>query len=457
MRFIAGGLNGNYLREINEGAISDTDEILAAVAYATNEPDISRMFDSWWDNKIKLTFWCRYDYSIPVALPLLDKFLKRASPNFICRLVPDIFHPKVIWWKGYGVYIGSANLTERGWYRNIEAGLFIENGNLAGTILEAELDEFFKAVDDRSYPLTDEVYEHLLRFQQTNNNQTAQDKLREKFDSDKSRLAKLNPLTFVSRVSTENRALGSFLEEWNETLQYLRDIASRVSTDKYRPSWVPEKTPSGVQVDQFLHAYYYGCVRDGVQYPFNNLYERHKNNPEGALVEAMEWWSSLERAPNDEDTFIVEWAPFLKEHLAQNRLLDLTLDEFTGICERVHAIREHCLRLPNKVLGPDAVGQNFKQEEKIPLFAEVLYRNRSKAGNSVLQTIHHVLYGGPVEHTPQRIWEGFKSDEWHIDHLGLSSLGEIVGWALPDHFPPRNDRTNKALKALGYKVRVYSG
>ena len=34
------------------------------------------------------------------------------------------------------------------------------------------------------------------------------------------------------------------------------------------------------------------------------------------------------------------------------------------------------------------------------------------------------------------------------------TLGEIVGWANPDLFPPRNMRTSKSLRALGYDVKV---
>ena len=47
-----------------------------------------------------------------------------------------------------------------------------------------------------------------------------------------------------------------------------------------------------------------------------------------------------------------------------------------------------------------------------------------------------------------------RSDDWAIPHVGLSSLGEIVGWARPDEFPPRNMRTSKGLRALGYNVRI---
>ena len=36
----------------------------------------------------------------------------------------------------------------------------------------------------------------------------------------------------------------------------------------------------------------------------------------------------------------------------------------------------------------------------------------------------------------------------------LAALGEIVVWARPDEFPPRNMQTSKGLRALGYNVRI---
>ncbi|HBQ2244970.1 TPA: phospholipase [Klebsiella pneumoniae] len=47
-----------------------------------------------------------------------------------------------------------------------------------------------------------------------------------------------------------------------------------------------------------------------------------------------------------------------------------------------------------------------------------------------------------------------RSDDWAIPHVSLSSLGEIVVWARPDEFPPRNMQTSKGLRALGYNVRI---
>jgi hypothetical protein len=66
--------------------------------------------------------------------------------------------------------------------------------------------------------------------------------------------------------------------------------------------------------------------------------------------------------------------------------------------------------------------------------------------------LNYVVWGnGSVS---ARLWNAICSDDWAIPHVGLSSLGEIVGWARPDEFPPRNMRTSKGLRALGYSVRI---
>jgi hypothetical protein len=44
-----------------------------------------------------------------------------------------------------------------------------------------------------------------------------------------------------------------------------------------------------------------------------------------------------------------------------------------------------------------------------------------------------------------------------VHGLGISALGELVGWALPNQFPPRNRRTSNAIRALGYDVTIHLG
>ncbi len=65
------------------------------------------------------------------------------------------------------------------------------------------------------------------------------------------------------------------------------------------------------------------------------------------------------------------------------------------------------------------------------------------------------LYGGPEAQLPERLWAAFHDPKWKIEGLGVSALGELVGWALPDRFPPRNRRTSKSLQSLGYEVTVH--
>jgi phosphatidylserine/phosphatidylglycerophosphate/cardiolipin synthase-like enzyme len=85
----------------------------------------------------------RYDHTVPVSPAFLSKLLANVKNNIFCKLIPDRLHRKVIWWKGYGAYIGSANLTERAWYSNIEAGIFFTESDLYSSNLIEQLEEFF--------------------------------------------------------------------------------------------------------------------------------------------------------------------------------------------------------------------------------------------------------------------------------------------------------------------------
>lgn len=65
--------------------------------------------------------------------------------------------------------------------------------------------------------------------------------------------------------------------------------------------------------------------------------------------------------------------------------------------------------------------------------------------------LEYVIRGpGAVE---ERIWAVAGSGQWRLPRIQFSTLGEIVRWAKPDDFPPRNDRTLNGLCALGYSVR----
>ena len=102
MDFVGKPLAGKHLQAIHAEALDECVEVKAAIAYAEHgNTDIPVLEDCFRQGK-KLTFYGRADGSCPIDLRILEWFLRRRSPNAICRLVPHWLHAKVIWWVGVG-------------------------------------------------------------------------------------------------------------------------------------------------------------------------------------------------------------------------------------------------------------------------------------------------------------------------------------------------------------------
>jgi len=433
--------------------MAETESVEAAVAYVTDE---RTLIDSCIRNSVKLTLWARYDYSMPVSDAVIERFLNKRSPDFTIRIVPDIFHPKVIWWHGFGAYIGSANLTQRAWAGGIEAGLFLTEENLIEHGLEEGLTSFFQKVDEFSYPVTDEFLKHARATEASNAAWYREEQnARAFFDESRKALgiAKLASLFDVTRTAPKDRRRAAFLKEWNATLQILRDIAKRVTA--YRPAWIAESAPAGAQADQFLHAFYYNRVAKGRSAGFQELYLKNRARTEAALTDALEWWKMLPGPPSGEKEMLEIRLPRLQQLLREDRVRSLTSNEFSDVCLLVHAIYNHGRQVNFTSLGLPEPQEAVPARERVKTFSSWLYQQRSPNGKRAVDAIYHVLYGGIADEILQRIFESTINAQNAVPRLGVSSLGEIVGWVRPDFSPPRNNRTNKALRALGYDAKVY--
>lgn len=268
--------------------IESCTRVRAAVAYASR--DNMKLFEACAQHLKPLEFFGRYDHTVAVDPAVLKWFLDKASPNFDCKLVPDILHAKVIWWVDAGAYIGSANLSDRAWISNIEAGTFLPHDELVETGMERELQRFFEEVDDRAQPLTKEIYQEQLRLADRRSELSKREYgLEQQFDKDRL-LPKNQGLVFVDTKRSSEKRFQKFEQDWNDTLQVMRSIASRVSAPGAKPGWIDASVAPGVQADQFLHAYYYKQVKDGNRHPYEEFFARNSKNPELALRDALEWW-----------------------------------------------------------------------------------------------------------------------------------------------------------------------
>jgi len=453
MEFIQNTRKGSQLDTLNGAAIKDADSVIAAVAYVT---DSRSLIDSCWKHQKPLILFARYDFSGPVSDEVLQWFLSKSvqSANYQMRLVADIFHPKVIWWKGVGAYVGSANLTKSAWAGNVEAGIFISEGELDDNDMRLDLQNFFDEVQKLSHPLTREVAAEMVETS-TGKASAAQEKAKSDFEKTR-QIPRQHSLISVTRQPANVKHRAAFLQEWAETLQHLRDLGQRVALPENRPPWVPPDASSGVLADQFLHAYYYNRVRDGQNYPYRELFKTNSTNREAAVRAALEWWRTLPLAPSSEDVHISQWAPAVRKLLTQDSLRAMSESAFQDLCLRVHAGRDHAKRVESTTLGLQQGMHRMAQDDRIRVFAKWLYAQRSPDRSTSCDVIDFVLHGGASDEVPDRIFAACFEEPKKIPHIGVSALGEMVGWAMPDDFPPRNGRTSKALTALGYSVKIHS-
>ncbi|MFT3348945.1 phospholipase D-like domain-containing protein, partial [Klebsiella pneumoniae] len=250
MKLIANGLNKQFFISFLPPSGCEIDGVVAAIAYGD---DKTTLLDHCLKNHHRLDIWMRYDHTVPVSPSLLEKLLANTKNNVFCKLVPDCLHSKIIWWKGYGAYIGSANLTERAWYTNIESGIFLTESDLYSSNLIEQLEEFFDnlaSLDscvDLSKDIIDEQRQ-LLKLK-------IELEKKERNIIKKRKIPEWGGVSFIDNKKTKDKRKESFHKEWESTFSIIENISGQIND--YRPVWISEDTPKFWQTDQFLHAYYY--------------------------------------------------------------------------------------------------------------------------------------------------------------------------------------------------------
>ena len=449
MKLIANGINKQFLSSYMPKHHDEVDGVLAAIAYGD---DTDTLLKNCIDKKYRLDIWMRYDHTVPVQPRLLSQLLRNIKNNVFCHLIPDVLHSKIIWWQGYGAYIGSANLTNRAWWTNIETGVFFSEEELISNELIPQIESFFDEIASLNevIPLSQDIIDEQKALIESRR-KAGLDDVDEKAKTSR-RIPVFNGVSDYTKGSVVDKRKESFRKEWQSTVSIIDNIASQIND--FRPSWISPDTPRYWQVDQFLHAYYYNEVKQKNNiYPFEEYHQKHKKDPKQALSKALIWWKSQHSAPSYEDETFNYSAPRLRELLSKDKLLSLSTTEVEEMCWCTHATKDHVIKISTSTLGrPDV--NTLSRDERMPLFANWLMSLRNKKGQHIRQIPYDILYKGKPEKIWERIYAASKTEELWLPHYGINSIAEVVGWAQPETTPPRNGRTNKALRALGYSVRI---
>ena len=196
-------------------------------------------------------------------------------------------HAKVIWWRGVGVYIGSANLTDAAWYRNVEAGCFFPEEEITDE-MAGDLLSLFATLQEHETPLTEELVKAMAARSAAIYAATPD---RQQFWANPS-FKRWGGLVHTGRKSALDRRRQAYSrrmvcdpDRTSETLdQWSLGLAQN------RPKWVNASAPGGsAKRDQFLGAHYYQRTFDGRKANYMAFFEQNKGRRDEALAEAIPW------------------------------------------------------------------------------------------------------------------------------------------------------------------------
>lgn len=461
MRIVMGAMNGVGLFNLMHEANGQCSRVTAAVAYANNERPF---FEFCIENNIFVEFYGLLDADEAVSVALLDRLLRSGPLAVKANVIKGHFHSKVIWWHGFGVYIGSANLTSSGWFANVECGMFLSEDEVIGSAIGLDLEHHFDYLRDHSSPVTTELIRALSSLQSSRQAAfQAKKKVQSQFELATGGIPPHAGLSDV-RPGTRSTAFTRFTTEWNATLQLLRGLRENFQQLDRRPVWIAADADPTVHFDQFLHAYYYDYVRaprddeenaKNVEL-VNRAFEANRGDPRAALEKAADWWASLHEAPYGEDKFVRDIAPVVRQQFEPTRLASWSLEDFQRTFYEVHAFKMHARQVRNAFFGLPAEHHETLIERTYRLAQWLWEREREPSQKHVIDLLQFLVWAKSPADMAERLWVVTKDPDWRYERLGPSSLGEAVGWARPDMYPPRNNRTNKALRCLGHNIKLFS-
>jgi hypothetical protein len=436
---------------------NETGVIYASIAYNTSDLLMKQAINK----SIDFHWWGLFDGKQSTRHELLEIALK--YKNIIhFHPIKQNFHSKLIYFENYGLYIGSANMTNKALLDNIETGIFLTHIDLMENNLIGKIEEYFLSLE--KFPiLTDDDIKRYLEFINNNPelkkiNNLDEQILENEFNKIFNHLPFNDPAVSDEndKISIKNKIINNFTKEWRSTLNILLHLMEYFKDDSFYPKWLEKYYPKGIVTDQFIHAYYYSIINNEEEksYPTcKKYYEQNKDNRDLAITNALSWWKRLDGAPTNEDVYIKEWSIINGMLLSKEKILCLTEEELIQCYLHNHAANNHSRQMIKETLKLPR-NEKATNEECTRAMGKYHFEFKNKLGMNILELFNYVIYDEkePIE---IRINKAL-SDDYYIPHVGQSLLGELIGWARPDDYPIRNNRVNKTLLALGYDVKIFN-
>lgn len=161
----------------------------------------------------------------------------------------------------------------------------------------------------------------------------------------------------------------------------------------------------------------------------------------------------LAEPPSNEDHNCHERAPVIHELLSKENIGYLAVESFDEICKANHSTADHVKRIRLETVGIDNAPVPFDQ--RVEAFAEWLWGKKNHSVQTFKELLVYVMDSGKPEDIVDRLFEAAYSEKRKFSHYGINQISEMSGWARPELCPPRNGKTSKGLRALGYNVKIH--
>lgn len=391
------------LRNKLKSLASKADSIEIAVAFFSDSELIKQ-----WDNEKK-----KINLIVSLRPPTSFYSMKdlQSALNVDISFLGTDFHSKFfLFYKQkelIGGIIGSSNFTSGGLVKNIETNIFIKDDDLLSELQThfynlLQNSNLLQPTDLDDYEI---VYKNWLARQKKENAEL--DKFKSK--TTKNRTKRKQKV----RITKEAK---QYFEYWR-IVDEIKDLIKDIS-DKAYPN-----IPYYLALDHFWHYIkVYWHKETGRNLNKNN---QRKEIPK-LFSKYIKWHSEVEKQ-NYPKYMMKQSKNVFQVYLAEKNIDKLTKPQAKEIFQNLHSSG-----MPIQRFSAD---DHFIAKNKIAKI-RIAWKYLLYSNDEMDLRIHNLM----------------KNPKYKLQRLGSSGIQEINGWTRPKAYPIRNDKADKALEILGYKL-----